>query len=81
MSQFISILEASSYFVATQYNLTALATVATAKLKPRRGEAAAERAKLNLVFTRLTSPIDGIAGQAQLHVGDLVNASSAPVTV
>src|SRR6267143_4858588 len=37
MSQFISILEASPYFVATQYNLTALATVATAKTQTKTG--------------------------------------------
>src|SRR4029077_11726998 len=43
-------------------------------------EAAVETAKINLDFTRLIAPIDGIAGQAQLQVGALVNPNSGPVT-
>src|SRR6266566_1267171 len=38
------------------------------------------QAKANLDFTRLIAPIDGIAGQAQLQVGALVNPNSGPVT-
>jgi membrane fusion protein (multidrug efflux system) len=37
-------------------------------------------AELNLGFTKLVSPIDGIAGIAQQQVGALVNPSSGPVT-
>src|SRR5712692_369560 len=65
---------------AVQNNLAAKATVATAKAQIKSAEAAVETAKLNLGFTRLISPIDGIAGQAQLQVGALVNLSSGPVT-
>jgi membrane fusion protein (multidrug efflux system) len=65
---------------AIQNNLAARATVATAMAQIKTAEAAVETAKLNLGFTRLTSPIDGIAGQAQLQVGALVNPSSGPVT-
>jgi membrane fusion protein (multidrug efflux system) len=65
---------------ATQNNLAAKATVATARAQIKIAEAAVETAKLNLGFTRLTSPISGIAGQAQLQVGALVNTSSIPVT-
>ena len=43
-------------------------------------EAAVETAKINLDFTRLVAPIDGIAGQAQHQVGALVSPSSGPVT-
>ena len=43
-------------------------------------EAAVETAKINLDFTRLIAPIDGIAGQAQLQVGALVSPSSGVVT-
>jgi RND family efflux transporter MFP subunit len=43
-------------------------------------EAAVENAKINLEFTRLAAPIDGIAAQAQLQVGALVNPSSGAVT-
>jgi RND family efflux transporter MFP subunit len=65
---------------AVQNNLAAKATVATAEAQIKTGEAAVETAKINLDFTRLTAPIEGIAGQAQLQVGALVNLSSGPVT-
>ena len=65
---------------AIQNNMAAKATVATAEAQIRTAEAAVETAKINLDFTRLVAPIDGIAGQAQLQVGALVNPSSGPVT-
>jgi RND family efflux transporter MFP subunit len=65
---------------ATQNNLAAKATVATAQAQIKTAEAALETAKLNLGFTRLTSPISGIAGQAQLQVGALVSTSGTAVT-
>ncbi len=63
-----------------QNNMAAKATVATAEAQIKTAEAAVETAKINLDFTRLVAPIDGIAGQAQLQVGALVNLSSGPVT-
>jgi RND family efflux transporter MFP subunit len=63
-----------------QNNMAAKATVATGEAQIKTAEAAVETAKINLDFTRLTAPIDGIAGQAQLQVGALVNLSSGPVT-
>src|SRR6266853_1716750 len=65
---------------AVQNNLAAKATVATAQAQIKTGEAAVETARINLDFTRLIAPIEGIAGQAQLQVGALVNLSSGPVT-
>ena len=65
---------------AIQNNMAAKATVATAEAQIKTAEAAVETAKINLDFTRLVAPIDGIAGQAQLQVGALVNSSSGPVT-
>jgi RND family efflux transporter MFP subunit len=65
---------------AVQNNLAAKASVATAEAQIKTAEAAVETAQINLDFTRLTAPIDGIAGQAQLQVGALVNLNSAPVT-
>jgi RND family efflux transporter MFP subunit len=65
---------------AVQNNLAAKATVETAKAQIQTDEAAVETAQINLDFTRLVAPIDGIAGQAQLQVGALVNPTSAPVT-
>jgi RND family efflux transporter MFP subunit len=43
-------------------------------------EAAVKSAQINLDFTRLIAPIDGIAGQAQLQVGALVSPASGAVT-
>jgi RND family efflux transporter MFP subunit len=65
---------------AVQNNMAAKATVATAQAQIKTAQAAVETAKINLDFTRLTAPIDGIAGQAQLQVGALVNLSSGTVT-
>jgi RND family efflux transporter MFP subunit len=65
---------------AVQNNLAAKATVQTAQAQIKTSEAAVETARINLDFTRLIAPIDGIAGQAQLQVGALVNLSSGPVT-
>jgi membrane fusion protein, multidrug efflux system len=65
---------------AVQNNLAAKATVQTAEAQIKSSEAAVETARINLDFTRLIAPIDGIAGQAQLQVGALVNLSSGPVT-
>ncbi len=65
---------------AVQNNLAAKATVQTAEAQIKSSEASVETAKINLDFTRLIAPIDGIAGQAQLQVGALVNLSSGPVT-
>src|SRR3989441_10071965 len=64
---------------AIQNNMAAKATVATAEAQIKTAEAAVETAKINLDFTRLVAPIDGIAGQAQLQVGSLVNPNSGPV--
>src|SRR6202050_5456761 len=65
---------------SVQNNLAAIATVETDKAQIKTSEAAVETAKINLEFTRLVAPIDGIAGQAQLQVGALVNPNSGPVT-
>ena len=65
---------------AVQNNLAAIATVETAKAQIKTYEAAVETANINLGFTRLVAPIDGIAGQAQLQVGALVTPNSGIVT-
>jgi RND family efflux transporter MFP subunit len=65
---------------AVQNNLAALATVETEKAQIKTDEAAVETAKINLEFTSLVAPIDGIAGQAQLQVGALVTPASGTVT-
>jgi RND family efflux transporter MFP subunit len=65
---------------SVQNNLAALANVETAKAQIKTYDAAVETAKINLDFTRLVAPIDGIAGQALLQVGALVTPASGIVT-
>ena len=47
----------------------------------RAAEAAVETARLNLGFTRITSPIDGRAGKAEVTLGNLVTGGSASSTL
>jgi len=56
------------------------AAIASANAQIRTSQAAVETATINLSFTRVISPIDGIAGIAQAQVGDLVSTSSSPLT-
>lgn len=43
-------------------------------------QAAVQTAELNLNFTTVRSPIDGIAGLAQAQIGNLVSPTSGPLT-
>ena len=65
---------------AVQTNVAAKATVLNSKAAIQAAEAAVKSAQINLDFTRLIAPINGIAGQAQLQVGALVNTSSSAIT-
>src|SRR5260221_1088086 len=65
---------------ANQNYLEAKATVETDKSQIKTAEAAVETAKLNLGFTKISSPVDGIADVARAQVGDLVSSSSGTVT-
>jgi membrane fusion protein (multidrug efflux system) len=65
---------------SVQNNLAAKANVETAKAQIRTNEATVENARINLDFTRLIAPIDGIVGLAQLQVGALVSPAAGPVT-
>jgi RND family efflux transporter MFP subunit len=58
---------------------TARAQIQAANAAVQAATATVETAKLNLGFTRLTAPIDGLAGVAQQQVGALVSAASGPV--
>jgi membrane fusion protein (multidrug efflux system) len=59
---------------------TARAQITASTAAVASARAAAETARINLGFTRLTSPIDGIPGIAQLQVGALVNPASGAIT-
>jgi membrane fusion protein (multidrug efflux system) len=61
------------YDDAVQANLEAEAAVVSAK-------AQVEQAQLNLGFTKIASPIDGIASIAKAQVGDLVGPGSGELT-
>ena len=63
---------------AVQANLGAKAQTEGAKASIAGAQAAVERAQLNLAFTKIISPIDGIASIASAQVGDLVGPQSAP---
>ena len=58
---------------AIQANLAAKAAVTSA-------QAAVEQAQLNLGFTSILSPIEGIAGIARAQIGDLVGPASGELT-
>ena len=61
------------YDDAVQANLEAQAAVVSAK-------AQLEQAQLNLGFTRITSPVDGIPGIARAQIGDLVGPATGELT-
>ena len=56
------------------------AAIVSAKAQIEANQAEVETASINLGFTRVVSPIDGIAGIAQAQVGNLVSASSVSLT-
>jgi membrane fusion protein (multidrug efflux system) len=58
----------------------AKAAIVAAKAQIQAYQAAVETAGINLGFTRILSPIDGIVGIAQAQVGDLVSTSSPALT-
>jgi membrane fusion protein, multidrug efflux system len=58
---------------AEQAKLAAQAQVASA-------QAAVEQARLNLSFTHIVSPVDGIAGLINTQIGDLVGPSTGALT-
>ncbi len=61
------------YNDAVQSNRAAQALV-------KADEAAVRAAQVNLGFTRITSPIDGLAGVAQAQIGDLVGPTGPVLT-
>jgi len=59
----------------------AQASLRQAQANVDASRAAYDRALLNLQWTRIVSPIDGIAGIAKVQVGDLVNGQRVMTTV
>jgi len=65
---------------AVQADLAAKAQVQGAQAAIDGAQAAVEKAQLNLGFTNITSPIDGVAAISSAQVGDLVGPQGAPLT-
>ncbi len=61
---------------AIQNNLSSLAQVEAAKAAIASAQASLDGAKLNLGFTTITAPIDGVAGIANGQVGDFISPQS-----
>ena len=58
-------------------DLATKASVEAAKATVAAAEASLEKAQLDLGFTRITSPVDGIAGIAKTQLGNLVGPNSS----
>jgi len=58
-----------------------LASLSAAKAQILADKAALDNAKLNLAWTKIYSPIDGIAGDAKSQIGDLVGTTTKMTTV
>jgi RND family efflux transporter MFP subunit len=65
---------------AVQANLAAKAEVEAANAAIVAAKAAVATAELNLGFTTIRSPIDGVAGLAQAQIGNLVSAGTSSLT-
>jgi membrane fusion protein (multidrug efflux system) len=65
----------------TQTQQADKAAVASAQAQVQSAQAQVESAELNVGFTKVRSLIDGVAGQASLQVGNLVNTTSVLTTV
>jgi membrane fusion protein, multidrug efflux system len=65
---------------AIQADLAARAQVEAATAAISTSQAAVENAKINLSFTRIIAPIDGMAGIASAQVGDFVGPQSGVLT-
>jgi len=59
---------------------TAMAQITADEAAVQAAKAAVETTRINLGFTRLTAPIDGIPGIAQQQVGALVSPASGAIT-
>src|SRR5438094_8598180 len=67
--------------ISDQERDTAIAAAGSSKANVEADEAAVKQAELNLGYTKIIAPIDGLAGFANNQVGDLVGpASTTPLT-
>ena len=66
--------------ISDQERDSAIAVAGSGRANIQADEAAVEQAELNLAYTRIIAPIDGLAGFAIAQVGDLVGPTTGPLT-
>jgi membrane fusion protein (multidrug efflux system) len=66
--------------ISDQERDTAIAAAGSSKANVEADEAAVKQADLNLGYTKIIAPIDGLVGFANNQVGDLVGPSTGPLT-
>jgi len=66
--------------ISDQERDTATAAAQAGRANIEADEAAVKQAELNLGYTKITAPIDGVAGFTNNQVGDLVGPTTGPLT-
>jgi RND family efflux transporter MFP subunit len=66
--------------ISDQERDTAIAAAGSSRANVEADQAAVETAELNLGYTKVTAPIDGLVGFANNQVGDLVGPTTGPLT-
>jgi membrane fusion protein (multidrug efflux system) len=66
--------------ISDQERDTAIAAAGSNRANVEADDAAVNQAEINLGYTKITAPIDGIVGFANNQVGDLVGPSTGPLT-
>jgi len=66
--------------ISDQERDTAIAAAGSSRANVEADEAAVKQTELNLGYTKIAAPIDGVVGFANNQVGDLVSPSTGPLT-
>src|SRR5689334_12758948 len=66
--------------ISDQERDTAIAAADSTTANVEADKAAVKQAEINLGYTKITAPIDGVVGFANNQVGDLVGPSTGPLT-
>jgi membrane fusion protein, multidrug efflux system len=66
--------------ISDQERDTAIAAAESNRANVEADEAAVQQAELNLGYTKILAPIEGVSGFANAQVGDLVSPTSGPLT-
>jgi membrane fusion protein (multidrug efflux system) len=66
--------------ISDQERDTAIAAAGSSRANVEADQAAVQQAELNVGYTKITAPIEGLAGFANNQVGDLVGPTTGPLT-